>query len=106
MLACEARKQWKHIKVTETHPRALLKALHLNKEPWSTIAGKFNLDGPAPETIDQFDALISAAVARNGYKHIWTVDLTDISRGEREMDPQRSFFGKVNYCWFERITVR
>jgi predicted nuclease with RNAse H fold len=105
MLAFEAHKHWKDVKITETHPRALLKAMDLNKEPWSAIAGKFDLDGPEPETVDQFDALISAAVARNGYKHIWTVDLTDISRGEGEMDPQHSFFGKVNYCWFERITV-
>jgi hypothetical protein len=105
MLAFEARKHWKDLKITETHPRALLKAMDLNKDPWSAIAGRFDLDGPEPETVDQFDALISAAVARNGYKHIWTVDLTDISIGEGEMDPQHSFFGRVNYCWFERITV-
>jgi predicted nuclease with RNAse H fold len=32
MLACESRKHWKDLKITETHPRALLKAMHLNKE--------------------------------------------------------------------------
>jgi predicted nuclease with RNAse H fold len=105
MLASEARKHWKDIKITETHPRALLKAMDLNKEPWSAIAGKFDLDGPEPETVDQFDALISAAIARNGCKHAWTTDLTDLPRGEGEMDPQHSFFGRVNYYWFERITV-
>ena len=105
MLASEARKRWKDIKITETHPRALLKAMDLNKEPWSAIAGKFDLDGPEPETAEQFDALLSAAIARNGYKHAWTTDLTDLPRGDTEMDPQHSFFGKVNYYWFERITV-
>jgi hypothetical protein len=35
----------KDIKITETHPRALLKAMDLNKEPWSAIAGKFDFDG-------------------------------------------------------------
>jgi predicted nuclease with RNAse H fold len=105
MLACEARKHWKDVKITETHPHALRKAMHLNKEPWSTIAEKFNLDGPEPETSDQLDALVSAAVARNGYKHVWTVDLTDLRRGESEMDPQHTFFGKVNYYWFERVTT-
>jgi predicted nuclease with RNAse H fold len=105
MLVSEARKYWKDIKITETHPRALLKAMDLNKEPWSAIAGKFDLDGPEPETVDQFDALISAAIARNGCKHVWTIDLTDLPRGDGEMDPQHSFFGKVNYYWFERITV-
>jgi predicted nuclease with RNAse H fold len=103
MLAGEARKHWKDVKITETHPRALLKAMHLTTEPWSTIAGKFDLDGPEPETRDQWDALLSAAVARNGYKHLWTVDLTDLPRGEGEMDPQHTFFGRVNYYWFERI---
>ncbi len=67
MLACEARKHWKDVKITETHPRALLKAMDLNKEPWSTIAGKLDFDGREPETVDQFDALLSAAVARNGF---------------------------------------
>jgi predicted nuclease with RNAse H fold len=46
MLACEARKHWKEVKITETHPRALLKAMHLDREPWSTVTGKFNLNGP------------------------------------------------------------
>lgn len=106
LLACEARKHWKDVKITETHPRALRKAMHLNTEPWSTIAQKFDLDGPEPETPDQLDALLSAAVARNGYKHSWTVDLAELPRGECEMDPQHTFFGKVNYYWFERISAR
>jgi predicted nuclease with RNAse H fold len=106
LLACEARKHWKDVKITETHPRALRKAMHLNTEPWSTIAQKFDLDGPEPETPDQLDALLSAAVARNGYKHAWTVDLAELPRGEGEMDPQHTFFGKVNYYWFERISAR
>jgi predicted nuclease with RNAse H fold len=105
MLACVARKHWKDVKITETHPRALIRMMHLDKEPWSTIAEKFDLDGPEPETGDQMDALLSAAVARNGHKHFWTVDLTNITRGEGEMDPEHTFFGKVNYYWFERITA-
>ena len=63
------------------------------------------LIGPEPETVYQFDALLSAAVARNGCKHVWTTDLTDLPRGDGEMDPQHRFFGKVNYYWFEHITV-
>jgi predicted nuclease with RNAse H fold len=105
MLACEARKHWKDVKITETHPRALIRAMHLDKEPWSTIAEKFDLDGPEPETGDQMDALLSAAVARNGYKHFWTVDLTNVTKCEDEMDPEHTFFGKVSYYWFERITA-
>ena len=103
MLACEARKHWKDVKITETHARALLKAMRLNKEPWSTIAGKFDLDGPEPETPDHRDAVLSAAIARNGYKHVWTIDLTELPRGEGEMDPEHTFFGKVNYYWFEKL---
>lgn len=105
MLACEARKHWKDIKVTETHPRALLKAMHLNTAPWSTIAQKFDLDGPEPKTPDQLDALLSAAVSRNAYKHLWTADLADLPRGDGEMDPHHTFFGNVSYYWFERVTV-
>jgi len=77
--------------------------MHLNKVPWSTIAEKFDLDGPEPPTPDQWDALLSAAVARNGHKHLWTADLTNLARNEGEMDPRHTFFGKVNYYWFERI---
>ncbi len=105
LLACEARKHWKDVRITETHPRALRKAMHLNTEPWSTIAQKFNLDGPEPETPDQLDALLSAAVARNGYNHSWTADLTELPRGEGEMDPQHTFFGRVNYYWFETLSA-
>jgi hypothetical protein len=83
--------------ITETHPSALLEAMHIDEEPWSTVTGKFNLDGREPKTPDERDALLSAAVARNGHKHFWTVDLTDLPRGEGEMDPQHTFFGKVSY---------
>jgi len=106
MLACEARKHWKEVKITETHPSALLKAMHLDKEPWSTIAGKFDLDGPEPETRDQWDALLSAAVARNGQKHRWKVDLTELPRGDGEMDPRHTFFGEANYYWFEPVAAK
>ena len=105
MLACEVRKHWKEVKITETHPRALLKAMHLDKEPWSTIAEKFDLDGPQPETRDEWDALLSAAVARNGQKHRWKVDLTELPRGDGEMDPQHTFFGRANYYWFEPVAM-
>lgn len=65
--------------------------MDLNKEPWSAIAGKFDLDGPEPETVDQFDALLSAAIVKNGHKHVWTIDLTDLPRRDGEMDPQIAF---------------
>jgi hypothetical protein len=103
MLGYAVRARFPDVHITETHPKALLKAMHLSRATWSEIANTFKLEGSQPETPDQLDALLSAAVARNGSTGLWKDDLTKLARGMGEMDPRLTFFGPVNYFWFEPI---
>jgi len=89
---------------TETHPKALLKAKHLEAQSWSHIASDFGFYGAEPKSADRIDALISAAVARNGSTNLWKTDLAELPRRGEEMDPRSTFFGPVNYFWFEKVS--
>ena len=41
---------------------------------------------------------------RNGSTNLWKIDLAELPRRAEEMDPQRTFFGSVNYYWFEKVS--
>ena len=108
MLAHLARIRDPTVQITETHPKALLKAMRIvaskTAGDWSLIAKTFGLKGPAPDTSDKLDALLSAAAARNGITGLWVNDLAKLKRGADELDPNKLFFGSVQYHWFEDIT--
>ena len=104
MLASLVRQQFPRMPITETHPKALLKAKHLKAQGWSHIASDFGLYGAEPKSADRVDALVSAAVARNGSTNLWKIDLAELPRRAEEMDPRRTFFGSVNYYWFENVS--
>ena len=81
-----------------------LKAKHLEAQGWSHIASDFGFYGAEPKSADRVDALVSAAVARNGSTNLWKNDLAELPRRAEEMDPQHTFFGPVNYYWFEKVS--
>jgi hypothetical protein len=81
--------------VSETHPKALLKALNLT---WRQIISRFKLDGPEPATEHERDAVLGAVVAREGYLQRWTNDLAH-DRYENELDPKKMWFGPIEYWW-------
>lgn len=84
------------VRVTETHPKALLKYLQVDS------AAFFNRHGVRGETTSQHecDALISAVAAREGFEGRWTRDLSN-DRHEREQDPKGFWLAPVHYFWPE-----
>ena len=97
LLAMRLRARSPSLPVTETHPKALLKALRLSRKPWKVIADRFGLDGNVPPDEHEFDALLGAVAAREGMRQSWS-DLS-ICRGPSELDPNDMWFGPVNYWW-------
>jgi hypothetical protein len=96
MLAMVARKAFPTIPITESHPKALLKAMNIG--PWSEISGAFGLDGAEPRTEHERDALLGAVAAREGALGRWTIDLAT-RLGPSELDPKAVWFGEIHYWW-------
>ncbi len=85
------------IPVTESHPKALLRAVAGNT--WSEFCARFNLRcGNLTDHLR--DAIVGAVAAREGFEGRWTHDL-GVDRGEYEQDPLISWLGPVHY-WPER----
>jgi len=96
MLAMRVRALNQNVLITETHPKALLKARKLRD--WKDTAKYFGLDGREPATEHERDAILSAVAAREGAQRHWTHDLS-IERDKSELDPKDIWFGPVNYWW-------
>ncbi len=106
LLAKIMRSENPNIPITETHPKALLKALRksgkLQDESWQSISNHFAVKGREPETEHERDALMSAIVAREAAKNVYTFNLA-LGRNQRELDPADTWYGPVHYWWFEDI---
>ena len=96
LLAMRVRARNPNVLITETHPKALLKALKLRD--WKVAAKHFRLDRKKPATEHERDAILSAVAAREGARRKWTHDLS-IKRNQSELDPKEIWFGPVNYWW-------
>jgi predicted nuclease with RNAse H fold len=97
LLAMRLREDTPGLPITETHPKALLRALKMGGQSWKVIADRFCIDGPDPGNEHERDALLSAVAAREGSRQNWR-DLS-IDRGASELDPKRIWFGPVSYWW-------
>ena len=85
------------IPVTESHPKALLKAL--TQGDWVAFLGRFHLR-VADTTEHERDALIAAIAAREGFEGRWPNDLS-VERLPSEQDPQSYWLAPVHYFWPE-----
>jgi predicted nuclease with RNAse H fold len=103
MLAIRLRKCFPSLAITESHPKALLKALKVDKNDqralWATISEQFILKGEAPRTEHETDALLGAVAAREGSACAWTVDLAKRERETCEQDNASLPWGPVCYWW-------
>jgi hypothetical protein len=97
LLAMRLRENAPSLPITETHPKALLKALKMEGQSWKAMAYRFCVDGPEPENEHERDALLSAVAAREGARQNWR-DLS-VDRGASELDPKGIWFGPVSYWW-------
>ena len=84
--------------VTETHPKALLKALKITL---GEFLSRFNVAvGNGNRREHERDALVSAVAAREGFEGRWAHDLGEL-RGPSEQDPSQFWLAPVRYFWPE-----
>lgn len=91
------RETYPAVPVTETHPKALLKAL--TQGDWKALAGRFGLK-TAISNDHERDALIAAFSAREGFEGRWSHDLS-INRLPCEQNPGSYWLAPVHYFWPE-----
>lgn len=101
LLASLLRGKFPNVKVTESHPKALLKAYSLDDADDGAVAMHFGFD-KAWDDDHQRDAVIAAVCAREGLRGNWPVDLAD-QRCTLEQDPKNYWLAPVCYWWPELI---
>ena len=97
MFVLRIRERFPGVCVTETHPKALLVALHMTEgdDFWEHYCVDWS-SAQRPE--HERDALISAVAAREGFEGHWPCDLSK-HRYPSEQDPSESWLGPVHYFW-------
>ena len=96
LLASRVREAFPKVPVTESHPKALLKALDLEKD--GAFAQRFGVHDAWGDDEHQRDAVIAAVCAREGCRGKWPVDLAE-DRDESEQDPRSYWLAPVSYFW-------
>jgi predicted nuclease with RNAse H fold len=96
MLIARARQLYPRLKITEAHPKAIIRALELDS--WQKIASEFSLKGSEPSTEHERDAVLAAVAAREGFLGRWKKDL-GLDRSPSEQDPAKLWFGEIHYWW-------
>lgn len=92
------RREFGEVPVTETHPKALLRAVAppARVDVFMARYGIVGLFGSEHER----DAAISAVAAREGVERRWRRDLSiEPARGDGEQDPKTHWLSPVSYYW-------
>lgn len=89
-----ARQRFGPIPVTETHPKALLRALRID---WPTFQTRFGISGEVSDE-HQRDAVIGAVAAREAFSSRWCLDLAN-DRYPEEQDPSTYWLAPIHYFW-------
>ncbi len=99
LLAFRVRERFPSVKVTEAHPKALLRALDLKR---NNFPGEFGLSCGSSDNEDEQDAAIAAVCARQAFTGEWTTDLADERfRHKSEQDPKCYWLAPMHYYWPE-----
>lgn len=98
MFVWRMREKFPGVPVTETHPKALLKALGLTGKRFGE---RFEVEIKThQEHQHERDAVISAVAARQGFSGKWKKDLA-ADREPSEQDPSQFWLKPVHYFWPE-----
>ena len=99
MFVARLREVFPQVSITETHPKAVLKAL--GRKTWhkyfDALPTDVNLDSKPDH---QRDAVISAVAAREGFEGRWKNDLIE-DRYPSEQNPAKHWLAPVHYFWPE-----
>lgn len=97
MFVQRMREHYRDVPVTESHPKALLKAVA--KNDWRIFSARFQLDTTPPDEHAR-DAIVAAVAAREGFEGGWTHDLS-VTRLVGEQDPMEYWLAPIHYYWPE-----
>ena len=97
MFVLRLREAFPGVPVTETHPKALLKAVAENS--WQVFSTRFRVSATPPDEHTR-DAIVAAVAAREGFEGRWLHDLAD-TRLPSEQDPKTSWLAPIHYYWPE-----
>ena len=98
LLASRMREAIIGVPITESHPKALLRALKLDD---AAFAKCFGIQSTWQDE-HQRDAAIAAVCVREGVQGRWQVDLAE-GRYRVEQDPKSYWLAPVSYYWPESI---
>ena len=93
MIVAKIRAEYSNVRVTEAHPKALLRAMGCGH--WNEIPLGYDLRA-SPDTDHEKDAIVAAIAAREGTEGRWANDLS-VSRHQSEQDPSRYWLAPVHY---------
>jgi hypothetical protein len=97
MFVARMREHYPAIPITESHPKALLKACCSGI--WNSFAERFRIRCEAAGEHGR-DAVIGAVAAREGFTGRWPNDLSEY-RLAGEQDPKSYWLAPVSYYWPE-----
>ena len=96
MFVQRLRERFPAANVTETHPKAVLKALG---QSWEDFRQHFSITTSIENAREhERDAIIAAVAAREGFQGRWLKDLS-IDREPAEQDPQQFWLAPIHYFW-------
>ena len=91
------REIWPHVPVTESHPKALLRAM--GSPSLGAVLAEYGVcTAVAVSSEHERDALLGAIAAREGFEGRWPRDLSR-DRGADEQDPSTYWLAPVRYWW-------
>jgi predicted nuclease with RNAse H fold len=97
MFVQRVRETFPGVPVTESHPKALLKATASNS--WDVFSARFHVSTTPPNDHAR-DAIVGAVAAREAFEGRWTHDLGD-TRLPGEQNPKNYWLAPVHYYWPE-----
>ena len=96
MFVQRLRERFPAANVTETHPKAVLKALG---QSWEDFRRRFDVNTEIDDSREhERDAIIGAVAAREGFQGRWKSDLS-IDRDPSEQDPASFWLAPIHYFW-------
>ncbi len=98
MFVQRLREIYPDVPVTESHPKALMKAVAENS--WAIFSARFEVKA-APPNEHTRDAIVAAVAAREGFEGRWLHDLS-LERLPAEQDPHSYWQAPIHYFWPEK----
>ena len=98
LLASRIREEFPGIRITESHPKALLLAMNLDE---GKFAARFGVEMGSRNEHER-DAVVAAICAREGFEGRWPTDLAE-ERGPLEQNPHAYWLAPMSYFWPECV---